>query len=103
MIKVSLFYPNSPGCKFDMNYYLTKHMPMVRQKMGAACKNVAVEHGLAGGTPGTPATYIAMGHVYFDSVDALLAAFVPHAPEILGDIPNYTNTQPVIQISEVKM
>jgi uncharacterized protein (TIGR02118 family) len=103
MIKVSLFYPNSPGCTFDMTYYLTKHMPMVRQKMGAACKNAAVEHGLAGGTPGTPATYIAMGHVYFDSVDAFLAAFNPHASEILGDIPNYTNTQPVIQFSEVKM
>jgi hypothetical protein len=26
---------------------------------------------------------------------------MPHAPELQGDIPNYTDLQPVIQISEV--
>lgn len=102
MVKVSVFYPNSSGCKFDMNYYLTKHMPMVQQKLGAACKSIAVEQGLAGGAPGAPATYVAMGHLYFDSTDAFQAAFGPHAQAILADIPNYTNTQPTIQISEVK-
>ena len=66
MVKVSVFYPNSAGCKFDMNYYLTKHMPMVQQKLGAACKSIAVEQGIAGGAPGAPATYVAMGHLYFD-------------------------------------
>ena len=102
MVKVSVFYPNSADCKFDMNYYLTKHMPMVQQKLGAACKSIAVEQGLAGGAPGAPATYVAMGHLYFDSTDAFQAAFGPHAQTILADIPNYTNTQPTIQISEVK-
>ena len=66
MVKVSVFYPNSAGCKFDMNYYLTKHMPMVQQKLGAACKSIAVEQGIAGGAPGAPATYVAMGHLYFE-------------------------------------
>jgi uncharacterized protein (TIGR02118 family) len=44
-----------------------------------------------------------MGHLYFDSVEAFQAAFGPHAPAIMADIPNYTDIQPVIQISEVKM
>jgi uncharacterized protein (TIGR02118 family) len=103
MVKVSVLYPNTAGCKFDMTYYLTKHMPMVQQKLGTACKSIAVEQGIAGGAPGTPATYVAMGHLYFDSTDAFQAAFGPHAQAILGDIPNYTNTQPTIQISEVKV
>jgi uncharacterized protein (TIGR02118 family) len=102
VVKVSVFYPNSAGCKFDMNYYLAKHMPMVQQKLGAACKSIAVEQGIAGGAPGAPATYVAMGHLYFDSADAFQAAFAPHAQAILADIPNYTNTQPTIQISDVK-
>jgi uncharacterized protein (TIGR02118 family) len=102
VVKVSVFYPNSAGCKFDMNYYLTKHMPMVQQKLGAACKSIAVEQGIAGGAPGAPATYVAMGHLYFDSADAFQLAFAPHAQAILADIPNYTNTQPTIQISDVK-
>jgi uncharacterized protein (TIGR02118 family) len=103
MVKVSVLYPNSAGCKFDMNYYLSKHMPMVKQKLGAALKSMAVEQGIAGGAPGAPPTYAAMGHLYFDSVDAFQTAFGPHAPAILADIPNYTNTQPTLQISEVKM
>ena len=103
MVKVSVLYPNTAGCKFDMAYYLTKHMPMVKQKLGAACKSMAVEEGIAGGAPGAPATYVAMGHLYFDSSDAFQSAFAPHAQDILGDIPNYTNIQPTIQISEVRM
>ena len=103
VIKVSVLYPNTAGCKFDMRYYLDKHMPMVQQKLGAACKRMAVEEGIAGGAPGAPATYVAMGHLYFDTADAFQAAFAPHAQAILADIPNYTNTQPTIQISEVKL
>ena len=103
MIKVSVLYPNTTGCKFDMSYYVDKHMPMVRNKLGPACKGVAVEQGIAGGAPGSPATYVAMGHLYFDSTDAFQAAFAPHAQAILADISNYTNTQPTIQISEIKL
>jgi uncharacterized protein (TIGR02118 family) len=103
VIKVSVLYPNTAGCKFDMGYYLEKHMPMVQQKLGSACKRMAVEQGIAGGGPGAPATYVAMGHLYFDTTDAFQAAFAPHAQAILADIPNYTNTQPTIQISEVKL
>jgi uncharacterized protein (TIGR02118 family) len=39
----------------------------------------------------------------FDSVDAFQAAFGPHAKTIMADIPNYTDIQPTIQISEAKM
>src|SRR5580658_5412162 len=103
MVKVSVFYPFSGGAKFDMAYFLEKHMPLVRQKLGLACKGVSVEQGLAGGAPGTAPTYTAMAHMLFDSAEAFQAAFAPHAPVLLGDIPNYTAIQPIIQISEVKM
>jgi uncharacterized protein (TIGR02118 family) len=44
-----------------------------------------------------------MGHLYFDSAEAFQAAFGPHAQEIIADIPNYTDIQPTIQVSEVKL
>jgi len=103
MIKVSVFYPNEEGKKFDMEYYCNNHMPMVQQKLGAACKSIAVEQGLGGAEPGSRAIYIAMGHLYLDSVEAFQASFGPHASEIMGDVPNYTDIQPLIQISEVKV
>jgi len=103
MIKVSVMYPAGDGKTFDMDYYCGKHIPMVKEKLGAACKNVAVEGGIGGGEPGSKPIYIGMGHLYFDSVEAFQMAFGPHAKAILADIPNYTNIQPVMQISEVKM
>jgi uncharacterized protein (TIGR02118 family) len=103
MIKVSVLYPAGENTKFDMDYYCKSHMPMVQEKLGAACKTMAVEQGLGGAAPGAPPTYAAMGHLYFDSVAEFQAAFAPHAAAIMADIANYTNVQPVIQVSEVKM
>ena len=103
MIKVSVFYPNIAGGTFDMQYYLNTHMPMVQQKLGAALKGSSVEQGLGGGQPGSPAVYVAMGHPLFDSVEAFQRAWAPHAEAIVGDVPNYTNTQPTLQVSEVKL
>ncbi len=103
MIKVSVLYPYQEGATFDIGYYLNRHVPMVRDKLGAACKGAAVEQGIAGATPGSSPTYIAMGHLLFESIEVFQAAFAPHATEIMADIPNYTKIQPIIQISEVKM
>ena len=103
MIKVSVFYPNNEGSKFDIDYYCNRHMPMVRQKLGTACKGAAVEQGIAGPTPGSRPAFIAMGHIYFDSVEAFQTAFGPHADAIMADIPNYTDIQPTLQISEVNI
>jgi uncharacterized protein (TIGR02118 family) len=102
MIKVSIFYPNSQGAKFDMAYYTTRHLPMIQKKV-ATCKGTGAEQGLGGGTPGSTPTYIAIGHLLFDSVEAFESSFGPHAPEILADVPNYTNTRPVLQISEITL
>lgn len=103
MIKVSVLYPSGDGKKFDMDYYCNRHMPMVRQRLGSACKGVAVEQGLGGGTPGSPAPFVAMGHLLFDSIESFQTAFGPHAETFNADIPNYTNIQPVIQLSSVEL
>jgi uncharacterized protein (TIGR02118 family) len=101
MIKVSVMYPNVPGARFDHAYYSDKHMPLLKARMGDACLYYTVDKGLAGGTPGSEPTYIGMCHIFCDSAESFKAAFGPHAEEILGDIPNYTDLQPVMQVSEV--
>src|SRR5205085_2432805 len=103
MIRINVLYPNSTGATFDMDYYLSKHMPMVRERMGSALKGMTVEQGMSGAVPGSEPAYRALATLAFDSVDAFQAAFVPHAPEIQGDIPKYTNIVPIIQVSEVKL
>ena len=102
MIVVSVLYPNGPQARFDIEYYTRTHMPMVQKRLGTALRRVAVEHGLAGGAPGSPPPFLASGHLHFDSLEAFQGAFGPHAAAIMADIPNYTNTQPVIQIGELR-
>ena len=102
MKTVSVMYPNHQGSTFDMTYYCQSQIPMVRQKMGAALKGVVVEQGIGGEGPGSPAPYLALAHLFFDSLQAFHYSFGPHVQEFEADIPNYTNTQPTIQISEVK-
>jgi uncharacterized protein (TIGR02118 family) len=103
MIKVTILYPNAPSATFDMKYYVTHHLPMVRDRCAPECHSIAAEGGLAGGDPGSQAPYIAVGHLTFDSVAAFQKSFGPHATEILADVPNYTNTKPILQISEVAL
>ena len=103
MIRVSVLYTNTEGKRFDMAYYCNKHIPMVKQKLGAACKRIDVDQGLAGAQPGSLPGFAAIANLSFDSVDAFQSAFGPHAEAIMGDIPNYTKIQPIIQLSEVKL
>ncbi|MEE8396006.1 MAG: EthD family reductase [bacterium] len=103
MIKVSFFYANEPDKKFDVDYFVNKHMAMVGSKLGSALKGMSAEQGLGGGEPGAPATYVAMGHLLFDSVEAFQQAIAPHLAEITADIANYTDIAPIMQVSEVKI
>ncbi|MCK9397446.1 MAG: EthD family reductase [Methylobacter sp.] len=103
MIKISILYPNNPSARFDMGYYIDTHMPLSIGLLSAhsGFKGVSVERGLSGALPGTDAAYIVMCHFLFDSVENFMEAFGPHAAVLQGDMPNYTDIEPNIQVSEV--
>jgi len=102
MIKVSILYPRKPGNRFDVDYYLTVHMPMAARLLGTAVKEISIEIGIGGSVPNEPAPYAAIVGFTCDSVDAFTAAFTPVTGQLQGDIPNYTDIEPVIQISEIR-
>ena len=101
MIKISILYPNTG--RFDMDYYLNKHMPRSIELLskGKGYRGVSVERGLGGATPGYAPAYVAMCHFLFDTADDFMAAFLPHAAELQGDMPNYTDIETVIQVNEI--
>jgi uncharacterized protein (TIGR02118 family) len=101
MIKISVMYPNGPDARFDDVYYREQHMPMVQKLMGEHLQYYTVDRALSPGAPASNTPYIAMGHLFCDSLEAFQAGFGPHTQDIMADIPNYTNQKPEIQISEV--
>jgi len=103
MVKISVLYPGKPGSRFDGEYYFNEHMPMVIRLLGPALKAVSVETGISGAMPEQPAPYVTVCHLTFESPAAFYEAFVPHAATIQGDIPKYTDIEPIIQIGEIRL
>jgi uncharacterized protein (TIGR02118 family) len=101
MIKVSVMYANKPGVRFDHDYYRTKHLPLIKSRMGAALKYYSIDKGLADRDGRSPGAFVAMCHLLCHSVDEYQSSFGPHAREIDGDICKFTDVRPIVQISEV--
>src|SRR5687768_9722623 len=91
MIKVAIFYPNGEGKTFDMDYYSNKHMPMAALLFGDSLKAMAIDKGLASGTPGSPLPYLAIGYFYFENMSACQNSMKANTEKLRTDVPNYTN------------
>jgi uncharacterized protein (TIGR02118 family) len=102
LCKVTILYPNGEGKTFDMDYYEHKHMPMVAAFLGKNLKFYEIDKGIAGRTPDDKVPYLAVGYFYVNDVAEYNKAIGQNREAIINDIKNYTNIQPVIQISEVR-
>lgn len=103
MITVNVLYRNSPSIKFNMNYYLDTHIGLVRKLLGAALKGVLVQQGTGGGAPGSLPEYAVITVLSFESMETFQKVFPPNAPAITSDIVNFTNVEPTIQFSDVRL
>ncbi len=97
MVLVSVMYP--AGGRFDMDYYLGHHMPLVRERWSSfGLHEAKVVKGVS--TPdGGEAPFQVMALLTWDSADAFAKAAAAHGPEIFGDIPKFTDRQAQVQIN----
>lgn len=102
MFKVTILYPNGEDKTFDMDYYEKKHMPMVAGFIGNNLQFYEIDKGIAGRTANDKVPFVAIGYFYILDVAAYNNAIAQNREAIIGDIKNYTNIQPIIQISEIK-
>ena len=103
MVKVTVLYPNKPGSRFDVDYYLGVRMPMAERLLGSAIKAISVEIGRSGASPDDPPAFAAICGFTCESVQDFMGAFLPVADRLQGDIPRYTDIAPVIQISDIRV
>jgi len=100
-IKLTVLYPNGEGKTFNMEYYSNNHVSLVGKLLGEAVIGATVESGIGGGAPNSSAPFAAIGNLYFNSLESFENSFGPNAETIMADLPNFTNIEPIIQISEV--
>ncbi len=101
IIKISVMYPYAEGKTFNMEYYETKHMPMVAGYLGSNLLRYTIEKGLSSGIPNQPLPFMAIGTFYVKSLSEYQAAIAPNRDAIRTDFANYTNVGPIILVSEV--
>ena len=102
LFKVAILYPNGEEKTFDMDYYEHKHMPMVAGLLGKNLQFYEIDKGISGRTPNDKLPYLAVGYFYVKDVAEYNKAIAQNREAVINDIKNYTNIQPVIQISEVR-
>ena len=92
----AVMYPNEPDIKFDEDYYISTHMPLVDQTWKP--------HGLTGwkvvkytqAFDGTPSKYLIAAHLEWESEQSLQNALKdPESSKVFADIPQFTNKQPI--------
>lgn len=88
--------------KFDMEYYLSTHMPMIERVWGAhgmtswSITEFPNPCPLTGQTP----PYLVQTTCYFDTVDNLKTAFEKGAATTVPDVEKFSNVFPVVWIGE---
>ncbi len=98
---ILVLYPDNEGARFDLDYYMTKHMPLVGEKFTPfGLKQWRVMRS-AGTLDGGRSVYRMAAVLEFGSADQFRAAAAAEGPSIFGYVPNYTDIKPVLMISEL--
>lgn len=100
--KVAILYPNGEGKTFNMDYYEKKHMPMVAGFLGNNLKFYEIDKGISGRTPNDKAPYAAIGYFYITDGAEYNTAIAKNRDAVVNDFKNYTNIQPIVQVSEIE-
>lgn len=101
MITVTVAYPFEQGSTFNFDYYEKVHMTLVADRWsGTAFRGSEALRGLAGPDGGQP-SFHALALLRFESMSGFEQAISSAAgSEILGDVPNFTSVQPLVQVNE---
>lgn len=85
-------YPAQDGARFDADYYIATHVPLVREKWAQYGMIAITEHIADEPEP----AYLMIAVLEFGSGAALDSALgSPEAADVFGDVPNFTSIAPV--------
>ncbi|RAL00169.1 uncharacterized protein BO80DRAFT_425955 [Aspergillus ibericus CBS 121593] len=98
---LTVLYPNETDAKYNLDYYISNHMPLVErhwkkygiQSWSVTRYNPAVD--------GTRPLYTIGCIIAWESEESIQEAFKgPEAAEVLSDVSNFSNKQPIFLIGK---
>lgn len=92
MVRLFVTYAAGDGTRFDRDYYVATHLPLVEKEWGPAGLQTARAYFPAGDGPD-----VAVAVLTFASDDAIAAALASSSvATVMGDVPNFTDITPTI-------
>ena len=97
---VTVLYPNTDGVRFDFDYYVKHHLPMIQRAHGPAVSSIVLRRGTETPDGGKP-PYVATLTITIRDQAAFDRNEEVHRDGMIADVPNFSNVFPVIQIDEI--
>lgn len=102
MVRIAAVYPRAESKRFDMEYYLKVHLPVVCLKFAPyGLSRIEVDTPLES-PGGLPSPFFAVGYLYFPSLSHFQRAYQEVGAEVTADWSKYTDVKPMIQVGEVE-
>ena len=97
---LTVLFPNGDDARFDFDYYLGHHVPLVLSLYGKSIRRYEVlkPADLPGGRK---PPYIAITQIWIADREAYNKASPEAAKKFRPDVPNFTNVTPVAQTGEL--
>lgn len=97
--QVIVLYPRKDGAKFDLDYYHSTHMPLVKKSWSSlGLKSFTI-------TQLSPDNQYSMAAILdFESQESIGKTMAdPSTKDVMGDVPNFSSEQPVIVAGNVTL
>jgi len=103
MIRISIFYPNTPESQFNLEYYLHTHIPRVEEVLKPlGLVNMEADRGIGTSMPSDALPFAVIEHLMFNNFEEMQTAMGEHGLELMTEVSNFTNVRPLVQINRVE-
>ncbi|EON63437.1 hypothetical protein W97_02664 [Coniosporium apollinis CBS 100218] len=100
-VAITVLYPQTSDATFDLDYYLSSHMPFVQEKFGPHGMTGYRVAKLVGTATGDESPHSVCCTLEFGSVEEFQNALKAEAGPVLGDVKNFSNKDPVLLVGDV--
>lgn len=101
MIRITAAYPRATGKRFDMDYYVHKHLPFVLKEFGPYGLIKAEADRPLEKPGGGESPFFCVGYLYFRDLAGFQKAFKEAGAKVMAEFPKYTDVMPIIQVGEI--
>ncbi len=105
---MTILYPGGSGIEFDADYYRDHHLKLIMRLYGGSIERFELRTVPPGAAPvlraapdAPPPAFSAAVNIWIADLEAFNANNARHGPQLVADVPRFTNALPTIQLDEV--